>query len=112
MTIYKSFDTTKTIDGVNLIDAIDRDWNKIVPSIRGNAAGHKLISVVLMPVAHNVTRGGKKFASLLVRAHGQTLAHNKLDTRIYSTRIDFIVDDAGITEPHNFIIKKGGTRTF
>lgn len=109
MTIYRSFDISKTITGINLVDAIESDWDKIVPRIKGNAAGHKLISVVLMPVGHNVSRGGKKFASLLVRARGQTLANHKIDPRIYSTRIDFIVDDAGIAEPHNFVINHNYT---
>lgn len=102
MITYKSFDA-KNITGNNLIDAIDSDWDKLVPSINGNAAGHKLISVVLHPVENNVTRGGKKFASLLIRAQGQDLAHKK-DPTIYSTRIDFIVDNAGISAPHNFTI--------
>lgn len=93
------------IQGANLTDAIERDWEKLLPYVKGNAAGAKVQSAALEVSPHRMsTIAGKPFAKLVVRSNGQRLAHRD-DGKIYTTEFCFSVT-AGQEADHIFDLGK------
>lgn len=94
-----------------LAQAIDRQFGALCKAWEGhqddigNVAGWKLRSVCLDSPAREATRNGKTFASLIIVAGGQPLAHRPADPKPRTTRIDIEATIADVPERFVFEVR-------
>lgn len=95
-----------------LAQAIDRQFTLLCQgwesehAMIGNVAGWTLHSVHLEPPQRQTTRGGKTFATLVIKAYGRQLAgRHPTDPGLHETRIDIEATVDDVPERFDFEIR-------